>query len=1208
MISEEDVKNIMKSCKQKANLVAHQIDSYDHFVYKVMPAIVKENSVLVINYPKVNDDDDQIRLEINFGDIHFDQPSNKESNGMLKYISPIEARTRTLTYASPVYVDIVQTLLKMPKNMKELPILIEKKLYKRKLLCMLPVMIGSCLCYLRKNNNTIEECPFDDGGYFIVNGMEKAIVSQEKLATNLSYVFPVKKGVSPLPASYGKSVLLCEVRSSHEKKLRSTSTLNMHLMASKNGKTPEFWVILQYLECPVKLSWLFILLGWNGNGNQLENLILTNKNKTHPSLKKIVKAICDKMQMEASLIGIDDIKKHIGEKGTYENDFEKRERYIRYILSSETLPHMGIDESQSTKDGKIAYLCNMVSKILAVRLNIIPCDDRDHYANKRIDTAGSLVAHLFRLLYRSFIKTLQSQVQKAVNKGKYVDLIDSRMINHKRISSGFRNAFGTGNWGIPKVAGGAGSATGQVGITQQLSRMSGMSATAHVRRITTPLHKEGRNPKPRQLNCGSWGVICSTETPEGISCGLVKNLAWDTRVRISTPTSMIYTPIKNTRDGNNNLLIIPLQEIDEKQTYTMVTINGVIIGYTKSPKLLREKLRIKRQYQEIPFDTTIAYMKNAEYQNVFRIHTDNGCLLRPILDVSNLYKAKEILDRFSNADYALDDLWTNLLENGIIEYVDKDEESTLRVAETLNDLLHNSVQYKRSVEENQAFTHCEIHPSVIHGVCASLIPFPNHNQSPRNTYQSAMGKQALGIPASNFRQRLDAIMHVLMSPEKPLVATWMEDMTVSKKMPAGQNVMVAIMCHSGFNQEDSLIMNKSSVDAGMFYSMVYKTSKDETRPDGTDNEKLEIPDESKCVRLKAGTYDHLAESGVAKIGSTLKKGDIVIGKTVETTDLVPDHLGGGKIKTKRDKSTQIKASEEGEVDRVIVTSNHENNKTVKVRTRQLRIPQIGDKFSSRHGQKGIVGMMRHRKDMPFDENGLTPDLIVNPHAIPSRMTIGHLFETLLGFECTVNGKYGDGTPFRMLSVEQIAQKLEKHGYNKYCDTKLRCGLTGKLLEAKIYFGPTYYQRLKHMVNDKTHARSRGPITPLTRQPVEGRSRDGGLRIGEMERDAMLSHGCSAVVRDRMFESSDPNISSICTNCHLLCSSNNNSHSNNNNNDTTNLGYCHNCNSSDHVCNVPIPFAAKLTLQEILSTHIAPRIYTASEENDDEKNTITQKKV
>jgi DNA-directed RNA polymerase II subunit RPB2 len=541
----------------------------------------------------------------------------------------------------------------------------------------------------------------------------------------------------------------------------------------------------------------------------------------------------------------------------------------------------------------------------------------------------------------------------------------------------------------------------------------------------------------------------------------------------------------------------------------VVECNGVLLGCcagVETARQLVKRLRGMRRSQELPFDVSVMLTTDI-WQSRVRVHSDQGALVRPVVPVEGILAMVAIARRYAKTPHLHTVLWAELLAAGALEYVDKDEEATLRVAETYEDLV--STRGRTAREQGQPFTHVEVHPSLIHGLCASFIPFCDHNQAPRNTYQAAMGKQALGVPATNYMHRLDAMLHVLCAPQRPLVATWTEATAKCGQLVAGQNVMVAIMCYGGFNQEDSVIMCQSSLDLGMFHSVCYRTSKEETCSTGTDHEKFEVPDSGTCTRMKAASYEHLsATTGAAEIGTYLECGDIIIGKTVTTTDTGQE----GRIKVARDQSVQVRAYEDGEVDRIVRTKNEENSECMCVRTHKLRVPMIGDKFSSRHGQKGVVGMVYDRADMPFSDDGVTPDLIVNPHAIPSRMTIGHLFETLLGTEAVAAGELGDGTPFRDLSVEQVARSMEARGFNKYCDTYMSCGVSGKRLQAQVFLGTTYYQRLKHTVEEKIHARSRGPVQPLTRQPMEGRSREGGLRIGEMERDAFSSHGASANIR------------------------------------------------------------------------------------------------
>nr|GAT59038.1 predicted protein [Mycena chlorophos] len=482
---------------------------------------------------------------------------------------------------------------------------------------------------------------------------------------------------------------------------------------------------------------------------------------------------------------------------------------------------------------------------------------------------------------------------------------------------------------------------------------------------------------------------------------------------------------------------------------------------------------------------------------------------------------------------------------------------------------------------------------MILGICASIIPFPDHNQSPRNTYQSAMGKQAMGIFLTNFLIRMDTMANILYYPQKPLATTRSMEYLKFRELPAGQNAIVAILCYSGYNQEDSVIMNQSSIDRdsvimnqssidrGLFRSIYYRSYMDLEKKSGIQQlEEFEKPTRENTLRMKHGTYDKLEDDGLIAPGTNVRGEDIIIGKTAP---IPPDSEELGqrtRMHTRRDVSTPLKSTESGIVDQVLITTNSDGQKFVKVRVRATRIPQIGDKFASRHGQKGTIGITYRQEDMPFTAEGIVPDIIINPHAIPSRMTIGHLVECLLSKVATLIGNEGDATPFTELTVESVSTFLREKGYQSRGLEVMYHGHTARKLQAQVYLGPTYYQRLKHMVDDKIHSRARGPVQILTRQPVEGRSRDGGLRFGEMERDCMISHGIAGFLKERLFEASDAYRLHVCDICGLTAIANLKKQS----------FECRACRNKTNCSQLYIPYAAKLLFQELQSMNIAPRIF------------------
>ena len=494
--------------------------------------------------------------------------------------------------------------------------------------------------------------------------------------------------------------------------------------------------------------------------------------------------------------------------------------------------------------------------------------------------------------------------------------------------------------------------------------------------------------------------------------------------------------------------------------------------------------------------------------------------------------------------------WKDLLAKGVVEYLDAEEEETAMIIMTPEDLTNSKAKHMGyTTEETEdplarhdpllnphahTFTHCEIHPSMILGVCASIIPFPDHNQSPRNTYQSAMGKQAMGVFLTNFDQRMETMANILYYPQKPLARTMSMEYLKFRELPAGQNAIVAIACYSGYNQEDSVIMNQSSIDRGLFRSLFYRTYQDQETVVGHNIvEQFERPTRNDTLRMKHGTYDKIDADGIVEVGARVSGEDIIIGKTAP---MAPDaeELGQRqKQHLKRDVSTPLRSTESGIVDQVLVTTSGDGQKFVKVRVRTTKIPQIGDKFASRHGQKGTIGITYRQEDMPFTREGVVPDLIINPHAIPSRMTIAHLIECQLSKVATLRGDEGDATPFTKVTVTNVSNILRSMGYQSRGFEVMYNGHTGRKLVAQVFLGPTYYQRLRHMVDDKIHSRARGPTQILTRQPVEGRARDGGLRFGEMERDCMIAHGASSFLKERLFDVSDPFRVHVCDICGLM---------------------------------------------------------------------------
>jgi DNA-directed RNA polymerase II subunit RPB2 len=507
-----------------------------------------------------------------------------------------------------------------------------------------------------------------------------------------------------------------------------------------------------------------------------------------------------------------------------------------------------------------------------------------------------------------------------------------------------------------------------------------------------------------------------------------------------------------------------------------------------------------------------------------------------------------------------------------MEYVDADEQNSLMVSMQPHKLL------KQDSSMIYNFTHCEIHPSTIFGVLASCIPFPEHNQSPRNTYQCAQAKQAMGMYVTNFDKRMDKTSYVLTYPMRPMVDTRVMNLLNLNEIPSGEMVIVAIGSYGGYNQEDSIIFNKGALDRGLFSATIFHTEKDEDKKVFGDEEIRCKPDKSKTKGIRFGNYDKLNKHGLIPENTYVEDKDVIIGKVIPIRENKNDH---SKLIKYQDESRVYRTHEDTYVDKNYVGRNGDGYTFCKVRMRNYRKPIIGDKFSSRAGQKGTIGVILPEEDMPFMANGVRPDIIINPHAIPSRMTIGQLKETLLSKVITELGLFGDGTSFSEVDVKSICEELQNVGYEKHGNELLMNGLTGQQLEANVFIGPTFYQRLKHMVNDKQHSRSIGPMVVLTRQPAEGRARDGGLRFGEMERDAMIAHGASKFTRGRLYDASDKYSVNICKDCGLVAAYN----------DEKGIHYCRTCENRTGFAYVELPYACKLLFQELITMNVAPRVVT-----------------
>lgn len=1088
-ISQEDCWTVISSFFEEKGLVRQQLDSFNEFIENTMQEIVDENSRLVLETTVSGMDGMQGQLpkryEIEFGQVYLSKPTMTESDGTTQPMFPNEARLRNLTYAAPLYIDIRKRLLEVDgEDETEL----ETEELSKVFIGRVPIMLRSkfCVLYGLSDKDLIElgECPYDQGGYFIINGSEKVLIGQERMSTNQVYVFSKPQ---PSPYSY-----LAEIRSAAEKGSKLSSGVQVKMLSRSNerGISGQYIrVSLPYIKQDIPIFIVFRALGIVSDRDILEHICYDFEDSQMLELLK--PCIEEAFVIQEQNVALD----YIGKRGaTVGATQEKRIRYAREILQKEFLPHVGTGDFCETR--KAFFFGYMIHRLLLAALERRELDDRDHYGKKRVDLGGPLLGFLFKILFRKLTKDVGKYLQKCVDTGREFNL--TLAVKSNTITSGLKYAIATGNWGEQKKAMAA-----RAGVSQVLNRYTYTSSLSHLRRVNTPIGREGKLAKPRQLHNTHWGMVCPAETPEGQACGLVKNLALMAHITVGSSTQPI---VKFLEDWTmENLEEISPAVIPEA---TKIFLNGCWIGIHREPEHLVRTLKRLRRCGDL--NSEVCIVRDIREQEL-RLYTDAGRCSRPLFVVEDcrLVIRKADIARLQQKEVTGFG-WDQMVQSGLIEYMDVEEEETLMICMGAEELIE---AHQAREPYTTRYTHCEIHPSMILGICASIIPFPDHNQSPRNTYQSAMGKQAMGIYATNYQLRMDTLANLLYYPQKPLVTTRAMEYVHFRELPAGQNAIVAIACYSGYNQEDSVIMNQSAIDRGLFRSIFYRTYTDEEHRVGTLNtENFTKPSRDTTLRMRHGTYEKIESDGLVAPGTRVTGEDIIIGKVVPIPE-ESDELGQRTAShTHRDASTALRSTESGIIDQVLLSTNAEGFKFAKVRVRSKREPQMGDKFASRHGQKGTIGITYRQEDMPFTADGITPDIIINPHAIPSRMTIGHMIECLLGKVSALTGEEGDATPFTDVTVEAISNLLSQCGYQQRGFEVMYNGHTGRKLAAQIFLGPTYYQRLKHMVDDKIHARARGPVQILTRQPVEGRSRDGGLRFGEMERDCMISHGASQFLK------------------------------------------------------------------------------------------------
>jgi DNA-directed RNA polymerase II subunit RPB2 len=1218
------------------NLVAHHLDSYNEFFKNGINRIFRENNPIRfierLEEGESADKRNECLLYLggrNGENIYFGKPIIYDDNNA-HYMFPNDARLRNMTYGITIHYDVDVDFIYYVGNEKKEHSMVLNKIY----LGRFPIMLQSDLCILKSLTKDVRfnmgECRNDYGGYFIIDGKEKVIISQEKFADNMLYIRKNKDD-----DIYSHSA---EIRSVSEDTSKAIRTTAIKIIAPSPSYTNnQIVVAVPNVRKPVPLFILMRALG-----------VVSDKDIIRYCLLDIEK---NSNYVDLFIPSIHDANKVFNQKTALEYiaSFTKRGTIssVMEILSDYFLPHIG----ELNFLDKAYFVGYMVFRLLKVYTKEEKPTDRDNFRFKRIELTGSLIYDLFREYYLIQKKAITQKIDEEYyyHKGEYKDdetmtrrekkqlknrpieankyqnnfigLIESNVktfFKERIVETGFRKAF-KGNWGSEEH-------TKRLGAVQDLNRLSWNTFISHLRKINLPLDSSAKVVGPRLLNSSQWGFIDPLDTPDGGNIGLHKHMSISTHI---TSGSSCLPIIKWLRA--NTPMKLKLECTTEYlSNSSKIIVNGNWVGVIDTPISthgeigLVEMLKLFRRNGVVPIFTSISfdYERNEVY-----IYTDAGRLTRPIYYIENgiqSYNRKDFIDKLNEGKITWQQVISGLKEKAdetysvknnklydlaklypdigkeqenimsvlqknksIVDYVDTSEEESALIAMTPDDL-----------KKSKYYTHMEIDASLILGVMGNQIIYPENNPLPRDAFSCGQSKQAVSVYHSNYQMRIDKMGVILNYGQIPLIKSRYMEYINNEEQPYGVNAIVAIMSYTGYNVEDAILINEASVARGIFrttYYSMYEAREESSKITGSTSSKFANIQKNNVIKMKQGyDYSFLDDHGLVKENTELNDKIIVIGKinsNLENKDLWIDD----SVKTKK--------GQLGFVDKSFITLGEEGFNIAKVRIREERIPAIGDKMASRAGQKGTLGLIIPEQDMPFTDDGVRPDLIINPHALPSRMTIGQIVESLFGKVCTSYGAFGDCTAFQVKgsNYSTYAPLLVKQGFHSSGNQILYNGMTGDQLEANIYIGPTYYMRLKHMVKDKINYRARGPNTSLTRQPVQGRANDGGLRIGEMERDGILSHGMSYFLNESFLVRGDEFYIAVCNKTGAIAIYN----------DSKNLflspyadgpiQFVNNPDGSQNIKNLSkfgrsfsilrVPYSLKLLMQELQVMNVQMRIIT-----------------
>lgn len=1156
---------------QENSFVGHHIESVNDFYDVHLKKVLQDlNPLLFQTELSEKQDIYQHNIEIYFGGqkmdkVYYGKPTLYEKN-KTRLLYPNEARLRNMNYAISIHVDIEVVFTsynRIDENKLDIesPEVVTMTLPEKYYLGMFPIMLQSKLCNLyglpQSSKYSLGECLHDYGGYFLIDGKEKVLVPQEIFSNNMIYIREVNDNI------HDYSV---EVRSISTDESKPKRTMAIRRVMQKTNEHNEHIVLfVPNVRKPIPLFILFRALGFT-NDKEIIETIIGDVNENSHYLEYLRPSVIDGGGIYNQIQALEFIasftKEYIVENA-------------QFILADYFLPHMGTMNFVE----KAHYLGYMVRELLKVICGERKPTDRDNYKYKRVETSGNLMKQLFseyaNIMYKNFHKKIEeeyyysrskynlnkdedqteedaSEMDKVLNYGSSNETFrDLLLLNYedffyeKVIYEGFKKSF-KGNWG-------AFPHTKREGVIQPLNRLSYNSFLSHLRKLNLNIDASAKIVGPHLLHGSQWGIIDPVDTPDGGNVGFHKHMSMTSRISSSSNQEMLIQWIhKNIRQnykiGENQVVEVDLIRVEDATKYEIlksvkVFVNGVLIGYTSQPILFKMNMLNSRRLNLIPNTISICFDIKDKY---IQIYSDEGRMMRPLLFLSNgklnYFEQPNVMAMIKKGQFSwnqcmygfgerkrgsfnqyfidLDPSYINdkavYKNRSIIEYVDKSEEESLYVC-----MMPNYLQETGNYE----YTHCEIHPATMFGVMGHQVIFPEHNQLPRNLFACGQAKQAVSLYHSNFPYRIDKMGVLLNYGEIPIVKNRIFKYIHEEKHPYGFNAVVAIMCYNAYNVEDAILINEGSLSRGLYhttYYNMYEAYEESGTINQTGNFKIikNLRNE-KELNVKPGyDYNYLGSNGLIEENTLMDDKKVLIGR-VSYNDMNPGAV--------TDSSVFPKKGQLGYVDKAYITEDVEGQRIAKIRIREQRIPAMGDKFCSRCGQKGTIGTVIPEKDMPFTKDGLRPDIIINPHAIPSRMTIGQLVETIMSKLGLATGHFMDSTPFSTSEnkIQLIGDLLTENGMHSSGNEYMYNGMTGEQIEYSIFMGPTYYMRLKHMVKDKINYRAAGPRTLLTRQTNHGRANDGGLRIGEMERDGMIAHGCAFFLKDSMMTRGDKYKVAIC---------------------------------------------------------------------------------